>query len=97
LAAVPVLYAFLARIQAGDTDRAWVKARLDDLRIQLAHVESKIKRLLQELHSKRLEEMDVKDRIQAEEDQTAKLFRDLEKAAGAYTDLLQSISSMFAR
>jgi hypothetical protein len=66
---------------------------VDDVRVQLAEVDLAIKRLIQELDSKKREETDEQDRIEGEK----KLFGDLQKAADAYGDILQSISSMFAR
>ena len=72
-------------------------ASVDDVRIQLAEVDAAIKRLLQEMDSKRREEADEQDRIESQNDQTEKLMRDLQRAADAYNDLLQTISSMFAQ
>ena len=71
-------------------------ASVDDVRIQLAEVDLAIKRLLKDIEHKRLEERDENDRIEGENEQTANLSRDLQEAADAYNDLLQTISSMFS-
>ena len=94
LAVVPILYAILARTRVGDADRASVERELETLRIQLAQVENKIKDLIQNIESARLEEADTKEQIEEAQNRKQQLMNNLQKAADAYADLLQSISSM---
>jgi len=94
-AAVPVLWAILARTSGGDSGRIFLeREKLEQLRKQLAKVELLIKQLMQQIESRRVEEAKLVEQLEQARAEGERLLRNLEGAAEGYADLLHTISSM---